>query len=103
MAKSKTKINKSKAIRDYVIANPKSSAKDVVNGLAKKKIHVTASTVATVKFKAGLTKSRKRKVNQPDISVDVLVDAKKLRSKAGSIESAIAALKAIDRIESVSC
>lgn len=102
---AKRKVNKSHEIREYVIANPGSSAKDVVNALAKKRIQVSPSMVATVKFKAGLTKTRKKGLNfgkgNGQMNVDLLVDAKKFLTKAGSTQAAIDALKAIDMIESI--
>lgn len=104
---AKRKVNKSQEIREYVIANPGSSAKDVVSALAKKRIQVSPSMVATVKFKAGLTKSRKKGLSfrggkgNGQMNVNLLVDAKKFRAKAGSTQAAIEALKTIDMLESV--
>lgn len=110
---ARTKVNKSQAIRDYVMANPSASAKQVVEALGKKKIEVSPATVATVKSKAGLTKQRKsgsqkvdgrrRSINgSQEISVDTLIEAKKLCAAAGSMEKAVEALRVISKIDSVS-
>ncbi len=108
---SKKKINKSQEIRDYVTANPESSAKEVVAALAKKKIGVTAATVATVKFKAGLSKKRggtkaKRRGRPPSngrssLDLDALLAAKKFAAKAGSLDQAIESLKVLQKLEAV--
>ncbi|MFK7769372.1 MAG: hypothetical protein AB8B55_19270 [Mariniblastus sp.] len=105
---AKRKVNKSQAIRDYVTANPGSSAKEVVAALAKMKITVSAPTVATVKSKSGLAKSRKngamsyKKTNGELVSVDVLMEAKKLCAIAGSVESAVQAIHTIGKLEKLS-
>lgn len=106
MSKSKTKVNKSQAIRDYVVANPGSSAKDVVAALAKKKIQVTASMVASIKWKAGLSKKRGSskgagKRGGDHIDVATLLEAKKLVSKAGSVDRAIESLRVLQKLESL--
>ena len=113
---TKKKFNKSEEIRTYAKANPGASAKEIVAALKKKGIDVSAPTVATVKSKAGLTKKRKGKSTRTKsvksstrssrsaspMSVELLCAAKSLAVKAGSMESAIAALRALEKIESVS-
>lgn len=104
MSKSKAKVNKSQAIRDYVVANPGSSAKDVVAALAKKKIQVTPSMVASIKWKAGLSKKRgtgKGTGKGGDIDVATLIEAKKLVSQAGSVDRAIESLKVLQQLEAL--
>ena len=107
------KVNKSQAIRDFVRANRSSSANDVVVALGKKGIVVTAAMVANVKSKAGLTKKRKSsRAKKPaksgagksigkGLSVDALVEAKRLIRKAGSVEKAIEAIRVIDKLDAV--
>lgn len=107
---AKKKVNKSQAIRDYVTANPSASAKAVVAALARKRIKVTPATVATVKSKAGLTKSRRKtskarrvvKSGAESQFIDILIEAKKFHAKAGSTEAALEAIRAIDRLDSIS-
>ena len=114
--KTVAKVNKSQAIRDFVTANRSASAKEVVAELALKKIKVTAAMVANVKSKAGLTKRRGRgkpagKKNSKtstngsvdikgQLSVEMLIEAKKLIHTAGSAKTAVAAIRAIEKIES---
>ena len=110
---TKKKVNKSEEIRKYATNNPSSSAKEVVAALKKKGIIVSAPTVATVKSKAGIKKQKRKSTNsktrtartsQPasPVSVELLCAAKKLAVQAGSMESAIAALRAVEKIDSVS-
>ncbi len=113
---AKRKVNKSAAIRDYVIAHPGASAKQIVSAMAKKKITVNANMVGNVKSKAGLTKkhgkvrrksvvrSNARSSSNGHASMELLgalVDAKKLVAKAGSVENAIAMLKTIKTLDSI--
>lgn len=133
---AKRTVNKSQEIRDFFGENPAASAKEVVAAMAAKGIVVSEQTVSTVKFKAGLTKGRKktgkkkailkavkattgRKPGRPpgsgnkkkfaattakggsDLNINLLIDAKKLIHQAGSQEQAIAALKAINALDSI--
>jgi hypothetical protein len=50
--KAKEKVNKSKAVRDYVAANPKATNKEVSEALTKKGIAVTPNHVANIKSKS---------------------------------------------------
>lgn len=102
----KQKVNKSQAIRDYVTANPTASAKEVVAAMAKKKIDVSPQTVATVKFKAGLTKKRKggkaaRNGKNGNLDVAALIEAKKFVDKAGSVDQAIESLRVLQKLDAV--
>jgi arginine repressor len=109
----KSKVNKSQAIRDYVSAHRSASAKEVVASLAKKNVSVTAAMVANVKSKAGLTKQRRgRKTSSKKkgtsraekvggLSVEMLIEAKRLIKKAGSASKAVQAIRAIEKLESV--
>lgn len=108
MAK-KRKVNKSQEIRDYFGKNPSASAKQVVEALGKRKVKVSTAMVANVKSKSGLSKPRKgrkritrgRPAASNGSAFDILVEAKKFRTRAGSTEAAIAALKTIDRLDSI--
>ena len=57
----KPEVNRSQAIRDYLKANRKATAQDVVDALAKKGITVTVGLVTNVKSKS---KKRRRAVKQ---------------------------------------
>ncbi len=110
---AKRKVNKSQEIRDYVIANPTAKLKDVVAAMKKKNLIVSIATVANVKSKAGLTRRRKKskgKVGRPstvkvartnDVTLDALVDAKRLVAKAGSTQRAIEMIRAIEKLDSI--
>ncbi len=111
---AKRKVNKSQAIRDYVISHPEATAKQVAAALVKKRIDVTTATVATVKSKAGLTKRRRKTATKKSTKrksrgplgkssngfVEVLIEAKRFHALAGSTEAALEAIHAIDRLES---
>ncbi|MEM7454952.1 MAG: hypothetical protein AAF456_11435 [Planctomycetota bacterium] len=112
---AKRKVNKSQIIRDYYLKNRTASAKEVVAAMAKKNIKVSEALVANVKSKAGLTKRRgSGKPGRPSsgagrkaasanghVSIDILMDAKKLVSAAGSATNAIAAIRAIEKLDSM--
>ena len=57
----KPEVNRSQAIRDYLKANRKATAQEVVDALAKKGITVTVGLVTNVKSKS---KKRRRAVKQ---------------------------------------
>ena len=111
---AKRTVNKSKEIRDYFTKNRAASAKEVVAALGKKNIKVSEALVANVKSKAGLTKKRGRKKvttrkgpGRPagsangHVSIDILMAAKKLISSAGSASGAIAAIRAMEKLDSI--
>ena len=60
-AEKKPEVNKSQAIRDYLKANRKATAQDVVDALAKKGMTVTVGLVTNAKSKS---KKRRRAVKQ---------------------------------------
>ena len=53
-------INRSQAIRDFYKSNPKAKTAEVVDGLGKKGITVTANLVTTVKSKHNTRRTAKR-------------------------------------------
>ena len=59
MAKSKVKMNRSQAVREFFTANPKASAKEVVAGLGEKGITVKEGLVYAVK--GGMKEKKRRK------------------------------------------
>ena len=110
---AKRKVNKSQEIRDFVTKNPKASLKEVVGALGKRNIVVSIATVANVKSKSGLTRSRrgrpkgssagKRSNNcsSNDLALEALIDAKRLVAKAGSVQRAIEIIRAVEKLESI--
>lgn len=117
---AKRLINKSKEIRDYAADHPDKTAKEIAEDLfTLKGIEVTASTVANVKSKAGLTKTKRKKKKAKTgqsnfsldtaptprpvkksvaLSIDVLLDAKRFIDKAGSADAALDAIHAIQKL-----
>ena len=109
MAKKKTGVNKSQAIRDFMAANPDAAPKDVEAALAKEGIKVTAALVSTVKSNAkakGKPKkaAAKKKVaaTKPaasdEISLSALLGAKKLAQQLGGVEAAKKAINALAQL-----
>ena len=111
---AKRKINKSQAIRDFVKANRKASAKDVVDALKKRGIQVSAPMVANVKSKSGLTRSRrgrpssngvasksKRSVAGSDVALDTLIEAKRFVAKVGSAQKAVEVIRVLEKLDSI--
>jgi hypothetical protein len=59
---AKAKVSMSQAIRDYLTANPKAKAKEVVAGLAEKGVKVNEGLVYAVKGGMAERKKRKKRV-----------------------------------------
>lgn len=115
---AKRKVNKSLEIREYVKANMDASAKEVQAALKQRNVNVTTAMVANVKSKSGLTKKRRgrpRKVagapvavrntavvsSGEGVSLDTLIEAKRLVAKAGSAQQAVEVIRALQKLESI--
>lgn len=116
---AKRKVNKSHEIREFVKANMDATAKEVQAALKKKNIDVTEAMVANVKSKSGLTRGkrgRKRKTTTAaptgrkmsaaantgeGVSLDTLIEAKRLVAKAGSAQQAVEVIRALQKLESI--
>lgn len=104
--KAKTASNKSAAIRDYKAANPSSSPAEIVEGLAKSGVSVSAQFVSTVlsnaKKKGGKVGKRGRKpghsVALPVGDLQQLIQVKKFVDQLGGIEKAKAAVDVLARL-----
>jgi hypothetical protein len=106
-AAAKGEVNKSKAIRDYVAANPKDGPKAVAVALGEQGIDVSAAFVSTVKSTAKRRK-KGRRVGRPratktakagaTFTVSELLQAKKLSEEVGGIEKAKAAIDALAKL-----
>ena len=96
MAKAKTEVSMSQAVRDYLTANPKAKAKEVVAGLAEKGIKVKEGLVYAVKGGMKEKKQRKQRVvkaamaahsvGTPAVKADAITmirEVKALAAKAG--------------------
>lgn len=109
MAKKKTSVNKSQAIRDFMAANPDAAPKDVEAALAKEGIKVTAALVSTVKTNAkakgkpkkAATKKKTAAKKPPasdKIALSALFEAKKLAQRLGGIDAAKQAINALAQL-----
>jgi hypothetical protein len=108
-AAAKPEVNKSQAIRDYLKANRKAMPKAVVEALKGQGIEVSSQMVSTVKFTMQQKKGGKKKQQKGGgkaasngqaemVSLNALIDAKKLIDKVGSIEKVKAALATLAKL-----
>ena len=98
-----SEVNKSQAIRDYLKANRKTTAQEVVDALAKQGITVTVGLVTNVKSKS---KKRRRAVKQvvaavapTGIGVKEIKEALTFIKATGSVAVAKQALAAAEAIK----
>ncbi|MHB1033578.1 MAG: hypothetical protein ACYC35_06550 [Pirellulales bacterium] len=106
MARPKTKVNKSQAIRDYLQTDPGAMPKVVVAALKAQGIEVDPRVVSAIKFKMSAKKpkrGRKPKSAKPAkkraaISADDLVQMKQLADKLGGLNAAKRALDVLDSL-----
>ncbi|EMI56532.1 hypothetical protein [Rhodopirellula sallentina] len=117
MAKKKSGgVNKSQAIRDYCSANPKAKPLEVAEAMKAQGIDVTAQFVSTVKSnskKSKTTRGRKavskkavkkatrrgpRTSAASEVSLDSLLNAKKLVEEMGGVEDARNALSVLEQL-----
>ncbi len=62
MAKKKTGVSKSQAIRNYLATNPKAAPSEIIAALGKKGIEVSPGLASVVKYTSG-PKRRKKKIS----------------------------------------
>ena len=112
MAKKKTGVSKSQAIRDYLAKNPNATASEVVPALAGKGIKVTPGLVSNVKSTSGPKRRRKKKAGRKkvvkrrrpgrrsaaELSAKDLIAAKQLADQLGGIGEARRALDTLERL-----
>ncbi len=113
MAKKSKGPNKSQAIRDYYKSNPQAKPKDVVTALKKKGVDVSAQFVSTIrsvsKKKGGkvgrpgrpvgsTTAKRGRPSRSQEVSLDALINVKRIVDEMGGIGQARSALSALERL-----
>lgn len=104
---AKAKTNRSQAIRDFLKSQPGAGAKVIKEALAKEGIKVSDSLINAVKYKktkpAG---GRKRgrpvsaKSNGNVVSIDSLLEIKKIVDKVGGVDAAEKAIAVLKRLES---
>ena len=111
MAKKKTGVSKSQAIRNYLATNPKATPNEIVAALGKKGIKVSPGLAGNVKYTSGL-KRRKKKTGKKRVvkrrrpgrrsvaklSADDLLAARQLADQLGGIQEARRALETLERL-----
>lgn len=108
--KSRSGPNKSQAIRDCSAANPSFSPKEVAEALAKNGITVTPEYVSTIwsldkaktrkvkKKAAAATRAAAPKASGESLTLDALVQARKLAEQLGGIEKVQSAIDALKKL-----
>ncbi len=83
---------RSKAVRDYLAANPKSSPKKVVAELKKTGVDVSLGLVSVIKY------SKASRGKKDKGTLDGLLHAKKFIDQVGGIEAAREAIELIEKL-----
>jgi hypothetical protein len=95
-------VNKSQAIRDYFKANKKAKTSDVIDGLARKGITVTANLVTTVKSKHNKRgRARRKVVAEGGVGIPEVKAALAFLKVAGSVSVAKQALTVAEQIKKI--
>lgn len=103
---TKTKVNRSQAIRDYLAKNSKARPAEIKESLAKEGIKVSDGLINAVKYKKPKGKRGKKRgrpagsrvtttATTATISIKTLIAAKKMVEELGGIEKAIAAIEVL--------
>lgn len=97
---------KSQAVRDYISANPKAGPKQIKEGLKAQGIKVSQSLVSAVKYGKGKTKKARvhtvriaaRKTATPGVTVEQLLEVKKLADALGGAAQVRQALETLEQL-----
>ena len=108
MAKAKVKVNKSAAIRAYMAANPGQSVTEIIAGVAKQGVKVTAASVYNLrgkKVKRGGGRWKKHRAAKAtpapsEVTVEDLLAVKTVGRSLGP-DKAIAALHMLKKLDLV--
>ena len=107
MAKKKSGVNKSQAIRDYLKAKPEAGPTEVVAEMKKKNIKITPALVSNVKKAMNGGKSTGKGAKRgpkpgrraaDQLSINDLLTAKEFADSVGGVDQAVAVLKALDKL-----
>jgi hypothetical protein len=109
MAKKKPTINKTKAVHDFITANPNAANKDVADALTKQGIKITPNHVATIKSKATANKGKRKRRHKAaevasvktGVGIPEIKAAFALLKHCGSIALAKEALTAAAEIQKI--
>lgn len=113
MAKKRAGKSLSQHIRDYLDANPGATPGEIVEGLGKQGVKVSPGLASNVKYTSGTGAKKKKKTGRRrgrppgrraatsarSISAQDLLEAKKLVDGLGGIQSARAALDALEKLQ----
>jgi hypothetical protein len=107
MAKLK-RGEKTKAVREYITANPKASPKEIVAGLASTGMKIKiglANSLKYAKMKPGRRRApvvasaaRRARTSNGAVTVDQLLEVKRLSDSFGGIEHVRAALESLEML-----
>jgi len=102
---AKRKVNKSQKIRDYKAANPNEGPTAIAKALTAQGLKVSPRQVSTTltneKKKKGGVRRKKRRTKvaaRSKVSVEQILQAKKLAEQMGGVVKAKAALDALSKI-----
>lgn len=93
---------KSQAIREYLAANKKAKASEVVTALAEKGISISPAAVYNLKARSSMRKRRRKAEEEGQVvglSIDGLIAAKKLVDLVGGFEAARDAINALAKLK----
>jgi hypothetical protein len=104
---AKRKVNKTAAVKEYLVANPDAGPKEVVAALKKNKITVTPNYVSNIKSKSGGKQVKRRGRRKAAVAAasangplsGKLAEAIQLVEKVGGIEKAKETLDAVKALE----
>lgn len=92
-------MSKSQRIRDYKAANPESTAPEIQAALKKEKVKVSLPLIYQIFAKKnGRTASPSAPKVRGGVSIETLLEAKKVVAEAGSISEARRALDLLERL-----
>ena len=99
--KNSPRGTKSQAIRDYLAANKRAKAAEVVAALAEKGLTVTATSVYNLKARKRMGKRRRKAEATGQVvglSITNLIAAKKLVDAVGGVDQAREAINALAKL-----
>jgi hypothetical protein len=98
---------KSQAVRDYLSENPQASPKEVVEGLKAKGVKIKVTLVNSIKYKKPSKAARRRapkvrmaarRSSRNGVTVEQLLEVKRLADSLGGSEHVRQALEALEQL-----
>ena len=98
---------KSQAVRDYLSANPDANPKAVVEGLKEKGVKVKVTLVNSIKYgkrsksakKRARTSGKARRFGGAGVTVEQLIEVKRLSDSLGGADHVRSALDALEQLQ----